>query len=1020
MLSVEMDLARFSFRNARAIAFLTAALAVAGLWAYLRTPASIFPEMRSSRIDVVADAGDMPPEQVRVAVTLPLQRAFLGLPAAQRVLATSSQGSSELVVQFDPNSETVTDLQYVDAAISQTRAALPPDTAIQANVVTPETEPVLSYALTSNTLSQTLIREYAQRSLLPDLYGIPGLARILVVGGSRREYHVELDPAALAAAGVSAQDVGSAIAQANQITAVGLAQGASQRSAILVDAGLRDAPQIARIVVTAGNGRSFTVGSLGSVRLGVAPLTTQMSYNATHAVAISLYPSPHADNVRMADAVKARLAALAPQLPEGLQIHRYWDATDLIVASQDSLRDAILLGALLALGVIFFFLRDLRMTLVAALVIPIAMAIAVLAISLFGQTLNIMSVGGLAIAVGLIIDDAIVVIEGIARTLHDAGGLTLSEAVSSTMRRLVAPMTASTLTTVVVFVPLTLLGGVPGAFFRALALTLTSALLVSLALAIFVTPLLFATLLCNHVPRGENASIQRVLDRYEPLLRWALDRRGLIYALGGGVLVVTGALALTLPSDFLPQLDEGQFEIAYRMPVGTTLAASDAAALAMERVVIADPAVASEGRFTGIDTNGFSPTPVRGGIIRVKLKPLGQRASFEEISDRLRDAIGEAVPAAQLDVHQILEDLINDVTGAPAPIEIVVGGNDQSTLVRAATRVADEISSVPGVSDVFSGVDRDDPTLRVTPNFARLASSGTDPSALAAALTAGAQGSVATGLSEPALSGVEGVVPVRVVVAGNPDGLPGSVSLANGALPFEQLAHASLDRGATDITEINGARALIVSANVTGRSLSAAIAGIRTAIARAKLPPGYRATIEGAYRAQQDSFRQFAAVIAIAIGLVFFVMLAAFRSFRQPLVILAAVPLAPIGVVIALALTGMPFNVSSFMGLLLLVGLVVKNGILLIDAANRRRAEGIEAIGALVLAGRERLRPILMTTLAAIGGLLPLAFGIGAGAAMERPLAIAVVGGLSTATFFTLVLIPVLHAGLCAREAAAQ
>jgi CzcA family heavy metal efflux pump len=1010
-----MDVARFSFRHARAIAFLTASLAVAGLWAYLRTPASIFPEMRFSRIDVVAEAGDMPPEQVRVAVTLPLQRAFLGLPAAQRVLATSSQGSSELVVQFDPNSDTVTDLQYVDAAISQTRAALPPDTAVQANVVTPETEPVLSYGLTSNTLSQTLIREYAQRSLLPALYGMPGLARILVVGGPEREYHVDLDPAALAAARVSAQDVGNAIAQANQITAVGLAQGASQRSAILVDAGLRDAAQIARIVVTSGNGRNFTVGSLGSVRLGVAPLTTQMSYDATHAVGISFYPLPHADTVRMADAIKARLAALSLQLPEGLETHRYWDATDLIVASQDSLRDAILVGALLALGVIFFFLRDPRMTVVAALVIPIAMAIAVLAISLFGQTLNIMSVGGLAIAVGLIIDDAIVVIEGIARSLHDAPGLALPDAVSATMRRLVAPMTASTLTTVVVFVPLTLLGGVPGAFFRALALTLTSALLVSLALAIFVTPLLFATLLRNHVPRGENASIQRVLDRYEPLLRWALDRRGLIYGLGGGVLVVTGALALLLPTDFLPQLDEGQFEIAYLMPVGTTLAASDAAALALERVALADPAVASVGRLTGIDTNGFSPTPARGGTIRVKLKPLGQRASFDAISDRLRDALGDAVPAAQLDVHQILEDLINDVTGAPAPIEIVVGGSDQSTLVRAATRVADEISSVPGVSDVFSGVNQDDPTLRVTPNFPRLAGSGTDPSALAAALTAEAQGSVATDLPDPTM-----LVPVRVAVAGNQDGLPSSVSLANGAIPFDQLARASLDRSATDITEINGARALIVSANVTGRSLSSAIAGIRTAIVRAKLPPGYRATIEGAYRAQQDSFRQFAAVIAIAIGLVFFVMLAAFRSFRQPLVILAAVPLAPIGVVIALTLTGTPFNVSSFMGLLLLVGLVVKNGILLIDAANRRRAEGTEAIGALVLAGRERLRPILMTTLAAIGGLLPLAFGIGAGAAMERPLAIAVVGGLSTATFFTLVLIPVLYAGLCAREAAAR
>jgi multidrug efflux pump subunit AcrB len=367
-----------------------------------------------------------------------------------------------------------------------------------------------------------------------------------------------------------------------------------------------------------------------------------------------------------------------------------------------------------------------------------------------------------------------------------------------------------------------------------------------------------------------------------------------------------------------------------------------------------------------------------------------------------------------LDVHQILEDLINDVSGAPAPIQIAVSGGDQATLVAAATRIASRITSIPGVTDVFSGVNRDDPTLHVIPNLAGLARSGTDTAALAEGIGAATQGRVATNIAETSMT-----VPVRIRVAGSSDALPESVALGGTGIPLAQLAHTRVDRTATDITEINGARTLLVSANTSGRSLSATVRDIRDAIARAGLPPGYRARIEGAYQAQQQSFREFALVIAMAIGLVFFVMLAAFRSFRQPLVILAAVPLAPIGVAIALTLTQTTFNVASFMGLLLLVGLVVKNGILLIDAANRRRGEGIACEAALVLAGRERLRPILMTTLAAIGGLLPLAFGIGAGAAMEQPLAIAVVGGLSTATFFTLVLIPVMYAGLYARESAA-
>jgi multidrug efflux pump subunit AcrB len=997
-----MNPANFALRHARAVGVLAVVLAAAGLWAYLRTPASIFPEVHFSRIDVVVGAGDTPPEQMRAASTLPLERAFIGLPSLSRVVATSARGSSELELQFDPRSGTATDLQYVNAAIAQSRELLPAGAAVQANVVNPQTEPILSYALTSTVLSQTLVREYAARTILPSLYGIPGLGRVLVVGGGQREYHVDLDSAALAAAGLTAANVGDAIAAANHVTAVGSLQGSSQRQTLLVDAGLNDAAQLARVVVPAKD-RSVPVGSLGRVRLGIAPLTTQMAYDAKHGVAISFYALPGADAVRVARTINARFAALAPQMPSDIVAHRYWDASDLIVASQASLRDAIVVGALLALGVILFFLRDWRMTLVAALVIPAAMTIAILAISLFGETLNIMSVGGLAIAVGLIIDDAIVVVEGVARTREDAPELSTREAIVATMDRLVRPMLASTLATVVIFIPLSLLGGVPGAFFRALALTLSCALLVSLALAFFVTPLLVQRIVGGSSQAGGAAfsEAQGLVLRWALALRWALGNRGAVCAICVGVLILTLGLLVFLPNDFLPHLDEGQFEIAYKMPVGTTLAASDAAALVLERTVVADPAVESEGRVTGIDTNGFSPTPPRAGIIRVRLLPLNRRASFETVADRLRLALNVVVPAAQLDVHQILEDLINDISGAPAPVQIVVSGTDQATLARLSDRVFARIGSAIGITDVASSLVRDDPTFRVVPDFAALARSGAAADAFLTNLAAMTQGVVATNLATSTAS-----IPVRVAIAG-------------ASLPITEIASTTVDRSATDITEINGERVAIVSANTTGRNLSSTIAGVRDALAAVGFPPGYRAHIEGAYQAQQDSFRQFALVIAVAIGLVFFVMLAAFGSFRQPFVILAAVPLAPIGVALALALTRTPFNVASFMGLLLLVGLVVKNGILLVDAANRRRDDGEPMAEALAGAGHERLRPILMTTLATIGGLLPLAFGIGAGAAMEQPLAIAVVGGLSTATFFTLVLIPVLYASFSGREKAA-
>jgi multidrug efflux pump subunit AcrB len=444
------------------------------------------------------------------------------------------------------------------------------------------------------------------------------------------------------------------------------------------------------------------------------------------------------------------------------------------------------------------------------------------------------------------------------------------------------------------------------------------------------------------------------------------------------------------------------------MPVGTTIEASDAAATAMERIAMSDPAVVSVGRFTGIDTNGFSPTQVRQGTIRIRLKPGSQRASYEAVSDRLRDRFADAVPAAQLDFHQLLEDMIDDMSGSASPVEITLLGPDQNTLILLATRITQKISNVAGLADAFSGVNYDDPTVRVAPESGRLAALSMTAGDLADALQSAAQGSVAA-----SVPGSANVVPVRVSMAGSGGNL-GSLLLptSNGAASLGTIAQLQPNRLSTDITEINGERAMLITANYSGATLSSVVAGVRRQLASVPMPPGYSVTIGGAYKAQQQSFREFAKVIAVAVALVYAVMLASFGSFRLPLVILTAIPLALIGVALGLFVTGTAFNVSSFMGLLLLVGIVVKNGILLIDVANKRREEGANVEEALVAAGRTRLRPIVMTTFAAIGGLLPLALGIGAGAAMEQPLAIAVIGGLTTATAFTLVVIPVLYAGI--------
>ncbi|MDP9111586.1 MAG: efflux RND transporter permease subunit [Candidatus Eremiobacteraeota bacterium] len=979
-----------------------------GAWAYTTIPASIFPTMSFARVDIVANAGDLPPDRVRIEVALPLERAFTGLPSVTRVRSTSAQGSAELIAEFDPHSDVNVDLQRVFQGIASVRGELPPAVTVDATIINPNSEPIVSYAFTSSTLSQTIVHEILQQTLVPQFYGIPGLSRMLVVGGPEREYVVTLDASALATRGLSASDVTKALAEANSVVSPGVVDAYAQRNVLVVDSRIADVRSLRSVAIPLANHASVPLSALADVRLGIAPQTLQMSYNRTHAVAINFFALPGADAVKMADGVEARMIALAGKLPGGLVTKKYWDQTTLIRDSQKSLRDAIAIGAVLAILVILLFLRNLRMTLIAAFVIPIAIAVVIFIIGRLNQTLNLMSVGGLAVAVGLIIDDAIVVIENIARHLSEEPDATKATVIGNAMRELIAPMTASTLTTVVVFIPLALLSGVSGFFFRALAVTLATSLVVSLLLAIFVTPIIASKLVRPIDESKEHAGfIPRILAGYEPLLRWALEHRRTIYIASGGVLVVTFLLLSRLPSDFLPSLDEGQFEIKYRMPVGSTLAASDTAALVLERIALADPAVENVGRFTGIDTNGFSPTPPRVGTIRITMRSRSQRDSYEVVSDRLRDAMQTAVPAASLDFHQILEDLINDVSGAPAPIQLTIHGADQSALIALATAISVNFGKLDGVTDVFSGVSFDDPTVRISPNGSRLAALGIGSSAVADALGAATLGNVAT-----QLPGALQLVPVRVRVG------DASVPLtrrllptAGGAVPIGSLAQATKTGASSDITEENGARIMVVTANFSGKSLSSVVAEIKDSLAKTPFPPGYSWTIGGQYEAQQASFKEFATVIAIAIALVFFVMVVTFRSYRLPLVILTAIPLALIGVALGLFLTRTPFNVSSFMGLLLLVGLIVKNGILLIDVANRRRHEGASIEDALVAAGRLRLRPIVMTTFAAIGGLLPLALGLGSGAEMEKPLAIAVIGGLSTATIFTLIAIPVLYAG---------
>jgi multidrug efflux pump subunit AcrB len=972
-------------RWARFGLFVLACAVVFAGFAIASAPQSVFPAIALARVEIFADAPDLTAEDVRSLVAAPLESALATAPALRATRTYADPGRLELELDFDPGSDPREDLRTVQDTLAQMRARLPV-TDVTSLIEGPNMEPVVSYAVTSASTGQAALLQRIENALVPVFTGTPGLGRLAVFGGPQAAYAVTLDPRALAAAGISARDVASGVRDANQPRVVGTRQTPRERQTIVAGRALRGSPDLERVRIPVKHLSTVVpLSALGRVTYGDEPTGRNASFDATRAVILNVYPVASGDAVGLKRSSDERVARLRALLPADAKVTVAWDQTRLIVASQTALRDEMLAGAVIALLVILWFLRDRALTLAAAVVLPIALALTMLILVRAGLTLDLMTVGGLAIAIGLIIDETIVVVEAIASALEGRPPAERGAAIAAACRRVAKPLAASTAANVVVFLPLAFLSGIPGFFFRALAITLAVALVVSIALSLTLAPHLAGALRAR---AHATARVRRFESGYIAGLGWAMRHTAIVYAGAALAVVLAFALLVRLPSDFLPEVNEGQFEIKYSLPPGSPSAGAESTIVAMERAVLADPAVQHEARLSGVDTNGYNATPADAGTIRVTLAT--RRDSFDDVAARLRKAIALVDPNIAVEIHQLLEDQINDLSGTPEPIQLIVHGASPRRIARIASRLADDIDDIRGVVDPFDGVLWQPRIVHASP----LPGSTLGARDFADALQARLDGIAATEITSE-----YGSLPVVVRVDNR-----------------RSLEHAAALGGPLllpTVQEENGSRVIRVTAGLENVDLSTVIARIerQTIYQRTHLPPGYSIEIGGAIAAQQAAFREFASVFAIALVLVFAVLLATFNSFRLPLVVLAAVPLAPIGVAAALALTKTPLNVASFMGILLLIGIVVRNGILLVERANVRVAEGATRVEAMERSAIERLRPILMTTVATLGALAPLALGIGAGSEMERPLAIAVIGGIVSATALTLVLIPVLYVG---------
>jgi CzcA family heavy metal efflux pump len=1008
-----MNLASLVDRYGRAIVTVTVVLAAAGLLTAFSLPSDIYPPLIFPRVVVIGHSGTMPARSMMLIVTRPIEQALLEVPGIRRVRSTTFRGATEISAQFDPATDMILALQQAQGKVAEIRGSLPADLDLAIERLTPSAFPFLSVNLTGGSLPAADLYDYAFYVMRPALSRVPGVGNVEVLASDTREIEVIADPARLTASGLTIGDVADALQAANSLQPVGRYNAGGLHHLVLASGmwkGIQDIP-VTPLVVKGG--ATIRVSDVATVQQGAPDRTTLISGDGLVAANISVSQQVGANILDVRGGVEAALAGLARTLPAGLKLSKTYDLAEFVATAIANVRDAILIGSALAVIVLLVFLRDWRLTLVASVTLPLTVMTTFLVMRWLGETINVMSMGGLAVAIGLVIDDAVVVVENIYRHLDKRE--TPGQAVQLAMTELIAPVVGSTLTTVVVFVPLGMLSGVIGQFFRALSITLASAVLISLVQALTLIPLLAQWAAKSREKHAGSAAHEHKGGLLERVYARTLDgtmRRPILGIVVALILAVAGGLLfMRLGSGFLPAADEGGFVIDYNAPPGTALPEIDRVVLNMEGVLKRTPEIAAFTRRTGSELGLFATQQTKGDIL-VRLKPAGSRKAAEEVITDLRDKLAEAAPGYEIEFVQLLQDMLGDLEGAPNPIEVKVFGDDPDTLAEISEQIEGEIEKVPGIVDLV-GVQRGNPETTWEIDATAIGRLGLNVTQVSEQLSDAWLGDVKTELRLP-----DRTIPVRVRYPDayrlDPQRMAETpVRAQDGrSIPLGSLAHATTTGGELILERENLRQMATVSGHLENRDLGSAVAEIQAKLAGLKLPVGYTTEVGGQYASQRQAFRELLIVFAIAAALVFIILVVQFRRFLPAVLILLAAPLSLGGAFALLLITGTDLNVSSAMGLILLVGLVVKNGIVLLDYAHRLRDEGMPFTEALETAGRVRLRPILMTTLCTLFGLLPLALGLGAGAELQRPLALAVIGGLTLSTFVTLYLVPLAYRAL--------
>lgn len=973
-------------------------LLVGGVFSYKNLKTGLFPDITFPKIKVIADAGQQPVDKMMTTVTIPLENIIRRTEGLQYIRSTTSRGSCEISVFLDWNMDINTAKAQIESFINQSKDNILPNTVFSVEKMNPSILPVMGYSVEGEGYSQVELKKIAKYTIKPYLAATQGVSDIVVIGGKDKEYRIVLNPATLKSLGISLTTIQNAVTNSNILESDGFITDYDRMYLTLTDNAVHNISELENLVVVNSPSRLIRLKDIAEIQVSEVKEYVKILANGKNVPTIAVIKQPTANLVDINANIEQKVRELAHILPKGVVLKPYYKQADFVNTSISSIKDVLWIGLVLALLVVIIFLRSFSASMVVLFTIPVSLSLTLIVLEAFNYTFNIMTLGAVAAAIGLMIDDVVVIIEKIHKIKEENPDQKMAWIAHETIQHLFPAMVGSSLSTVVIFIPFVLMTGVAGAYFQVMAYTMIMALAASFLVTWLVVPVL-SILFTRKKSKPEAHKtktkwIHSILEK--PLI-------GILFLAVCVVIIVL--IPSHLPSGFLPEMDEGSIILDYKSPAGTTLEETDRMLQIVNKVLDGQPEVEAYSARLGTQL-GFFITEPNSGDYLIKLKDKRSKTTTE-VSDEIRSKIEAKLPQLTIDFGQVIGDMLGDLMSSVQPIEVKVFGDDVTKLESLSKEIALQIEKVKGTADVNDGIILAGPVLNIKPNVPKLSQLGLTVADFQLQMQTQIEGTVLSTVIDK-----EQIIDIRLIY---PDAYKTSINdiqnasilLPNGnSVPINTVATITTEKGVAEINRENQKSMGVITARLDNRDLGSTLNEIQSTLTKdLSLPPGYTIEYGGAYKEQQQAFKELLMILVSAILLVFIVILFLFRKIKIALAIIVIAILGVAGCLLSLFITGTPLNVGSYTGIVMIVGIIGENAIFTYRQYHDTHPS-LTHIEKIEYSIATRLRPNLMTVFAAIVALAPLALGIGAGAQLHQPLAIAVIGGLVFALPLLLVVLP--------------